>query len=51
MKKPCDDCNVSIEQYVENGEVTCYQTCNKFKDWQEEQEKGKQSEAKRELVK
>lgn len=32
--KPCDGCMTKIDQAVIYDEVTCYETCEKLKEWQ-----------------
>lgn len=31
--KPCDKCNKNISQYIDEGQVTCYLKCEKWKEW------------------
>ena len=31
--KPCDKCNKNTSQYIDEGQVTCYQTCKKWLKW------------------
>ncbi len=38
MTKPCDNCTTNIDQAINYDEVTCFQTCNKFKQWQSSRE-------------
>jgi len=33
LMKPCDNCTVNIQQYLDHDEITCYLTCKKFKEW------------------
>lgn len=34
-KKPCLYCFVAVKQAADEGEVTCYQTCKDFRQWQQ----------------
>lgn len=33
MKKPCNNCNVNLEQAIFQDEVTCFKTCKEWKEW------------------
>lgn len=36
MRKPCDNCTVNVEQAIDNEEITCYLTCEKWLQWSKE---------------
>ena len=36
--KPCDKCKVNISQYIDEGQVTCYLKCEKWKEWSKKHE-------------
>ncbi len=36
--KPCDRCEVNVRQAIDDGEVTCYQTCPQWQKWAKERE-------------
>jgi len=35
IQKPCDDCTVNIEQAILYDEVSCFGSCESFKEWRE----------------
>jgi hypothetical protein len=41
--KPCSHCTVNIEQAAFEGSVTCYLTCEKWREWREKVDKGEVS--------
>ncbi len=35
MTKPCDNCGVNIEQAILYDEVICFETCQKWQEWRD----------------
>jgi hypothetical protein len=33
--KLCDKCQKNISQYIDEGQVTCFETCEMWKEWSE----------------
>ena len=36
--KPCDKCQKNVSQYIDEGQVTCYLKCEKWKEWSKKHE-------------